>query len=61
MNAIKLQLAATALAATAALAAPAGAEPGAGAPAGEPQRWLMLVAGLALAGWVAHRRLAHPL
>ena len=28
-------------------------------PAREPQRWLLLVAGLALAGWVAHRRLVN--
>ncbi len=25
-----------------------------------PQRWLLLLAGLALAGWVAHRRLINP-
>jgi hypothetical protein len=24
-----------------------------------PQRWLLLLAGLALAGWVAHRRLSY--
>jgi hypothetical protein len=28
-------------------------------PAREPERWLLLVAGLALAGWVAHRRLVN--
>jgi hypothetical protein len=27
----------------------------------QPDKWLLLVAGLALAGWVAHRRLAHTL
>lgn len=27
----------------------------------EPDTWLLLLAGLALAGWVAHRRLAHAL
>jgi hypothetical protein len=26
----------------------------------EPRRWLLLLAGLALAGWVAHRRLINP-
>jgi hypothetical protein len=26
-----------------------------------PDKWLLLVAGFALAGWVAHRRLVHPL
>lgn len=25
-----------------------------------PEKWLLLLAGLALAGWVAHRRLARP-
>lgn len=24
-----------------------------------PQRWLLLLAGLALAGWIAHRRLSY--
>ena len=28
-------------------------------PAPEAERWLLLVAGLALAGWVAHRRLVN--
>ena len=27
----------------------------------QPDKWLLLLAGLALAGWVAHRRLAHSL
>jgi hypothetical protein len=27
----------------------------------QPDKWLLLLAGLALAGWVAHRRLAHTL
>lgn len=27
----------------------------------EPDKWLLLLAGLALAGWVAHRRLVHSL
>src|SRR5688500_4801032 len=27
----------------------------------QPDKWLLLLAGLALAGWVAHRRLAHAL
>ena len=26
-----------------------------------PDKWLLLLAGLALAGWVAHRRLVHSL
>jgi hypothetical protein len=26
-----------------------------------PEKWLLLLAGVALAGWVAHRRLAHSL
>ena len=30
------------------------------APVREPERWLLFLAGLALAGWVAHRRLTHP-
>lgn len=30
-------------------------------PARESERWLLLVSGLALAGWVAHRRLVSPL
>ena len=29
------------------------------APAREPQRWLLILSGLALALWVAHRRLVH--
>ena len=31
------------------------------APGRQPDKWLLLIAGLALAGWVAHRRLAHSL
>jgi len=31
------------------------------AAATQPDKWLLLLAGLALAGWVAHRRLAHAL
>ena len=27
----------------------------------QPDAWLLLLAGLALAGWVAHRRLVHSL
>ncbi len=27
----------------------------------QPDKWLLIVAGLALAGWVAHRRLVHAL
>ena len=27
----------------------------------QPEKWLLLLAGLALAGWVAHRRLVHSL
>ena len=27
----------------------------------QPDKWLLLVAGLALAGWVAHRRLVHSI
>ena len=27
----------------------------------QPDKWLLLIAGLALAGWVAHRRLVHSL
>jgi hypothetical protein len=27
----------------------------------EPEKWLLALAGLALAGWVAHRRLSHSL
>ena len=27
----------------------------------QPNKWLLLLAGLALAGWVAHRRLVHSL
>jgi hypothetical protein len=30
-------------------------------PARQPGKWLLVVAGLALAGWVAHRRLAQGL
>ena len=30
-------------------------------PARQPETWLLILAGLALAGWVAHRRLAHAL
>lgn len=30
-------------------------------PPRQPATWLLVVAGLALAGWVAHRRLAHGL
>jgi hypothetical protein len=30
-------------------------------PGRQPDKWLLLIAGLALAGWVAHRRLAHSL
>lgn len=28
-------------------------------PVPKPEKWLLLLAGLALAGWVAHRRLVH--
>jgi hypothetical protein len=31
------------------------------AAATQPDKWLLLLAGLALAGWVAHRRLAYAL
>ena len=31
------------------------------APGRQSEKWLLILAGLALAGWVAHRRLAHPL
>ena len=31
------------------------------AAARQPDKWLLLLAGLALAGWVAHRRLVHSL
>jgi hypothetical protein len=27
----------------------------------QPDKWLLLLAGLALAGWIAHRRLVHSL
>jgi hypothetical protein len=27
----------------------------------QPDKWLLLIAGVALAGWVAHRRLVHSL
>jgi len=30
-------------------------------PVRESERWLLLLSGLALAGWVAHRRLVSPL
>src|SRR5688500_10362500 len=30
-------------------------------PVREPEHWLLLFSGLALAGWVAHRRLVSPL
>jgi hypothetical protein len=30
-------------------------------PVRQPEKWLLVLAGLALAGWVAHRRLTHPL
>ena len=30
-------------------------------PVRQPEKWLLALAGLALAGWVAHRRLAHAL
>jgi hypothetical protein len=30
-------------------------------PVPPPDKWLLILAGLALAGWVAHRRLAHSL
>lgn len=26
-----------------------------------PDKWLLILAGVALAGWVAHRRMVHPL
>ena len=42
--------------------APAGAEPGFSiVSVRQPDQWLLLLAGLALAGWVAHRRLVHSL
>lgn len=31
------------------------------APPRQPAKWLLILAGLSLAGWVAHRRLAHAL
>ena len=31
------------------------------APLRQPEKWLLVLAGLALAGWVAHRRLTHAL
>ena len=30
-------------------------------PLTQPDKWLLVVAGLALAGWVAHRRLVHSI
>lgn len=30
-------------------------------PVRQPEKWLLALAGLALAGWVAHRRLTHAL
>jgi hypothetical protein len=30
-------------------------------PTRQPEKWLLALAGLALAGWVAHRRLTHAL
>lgn len=30
-------------------------------PARQPDKWLLALAGLAIAGWVAHRRLVHSL
>ena len=42
--------------------APAAAEPRFSISAvRQPDKWLLLLAGLALAGWVAHRRLVHSL
>lgn len=42
--------------------APAGAEPRFSiSSVRQPDKWLLLLAGLALAGWVAHRRLVHSL
>jgi hypothetical protein len=49
------------------VAAPQTPEPQASEPrfsiaaATQPDKWLLLLAGLALAGWVAHRRLAYAL
>ena len=49
------------------VAAPQTPEPQASEPrfsiaaAAQPDKWLLLLAGLALAGWVAHRRLAYAL
>lgn len=59
----------TALDAPIRVAAPQAQAPGAQvseprfsiAAATQPDKWLLLLAGLALAGWVAHRRLAHAL
>jgi hypothetical protein len=46
----------------AAVTAPQGAEPRfLISPASGPEKWLLVLAGVALAGWVAHRRLAHAL
>jgi hypothetical protein len=45
-----------------AVAQAAGAEPRFSvASVPQPDKWLLLLAGLALAGWVAHRRLVHSL
>jgi hypothetical protein len=45
-----------------AIAQSAGAEPRFSITAvPQPDKWLLLLAGLALAGWVAHRRLVHSL
>jgi len=42
--------------------APAAAEPRFSInSARQPDKWMLLLAGLALAGWVAHRRLVHSL
>ena len=41
--------------------AQAGTEPRFSIASVQPDKWLLLLAGLALAGWVAHRRLVHSL